>query len=586
MKFLTLISHAVVLFISFFANTVLAENHALLVGIANYHIKPLAGPKNDAVLLQKILHNKWSFKKRNIKLILNQAGTKKNILDNIKALYQRSKSGDNIFIYLSGHGTSAQDKAFKFPLPTSSGAFIPIDIENANNKSDLINNLIIGRNDLKPLLQQFDNNGRHVFVAIDACFSGNTVRGLYSKHKLDSRYLSINKILAANRSYSTKKKSLYSKKENSTINNSTAVYPYKNIYYLAASGEYEPAQDIKPEMLERYPTIDGKPHGAFTDTLLRILNHDLDADTNHDGIINYSELKKSLRYYMRIRGFDHTPQGLPSLTQDRGELATHAIFGQNQKRLFKPDKKSNLNQTTITKLTTTLPLNSSRSFFTKDSIFSIMIDKTLPAVLHAVKKIRLLRLVKHNAQLEIRKKSDTVLFISQAGDLILSLKNPNTTEILNHIQNQIWIKQLVDAPIKQDFNIDVDMFASGRGSTLVTGDTLGVAIKSSETAYILILNINAQGKVTVLYPYVASEFIQLQAYRLLVFKELSKVVAPFGREYLQVYAFKQASNDYRELMAKSFQRGSHDAHKLMHLIKNKAILKARGSLELVTSELN
>jgi len=44
------------------------------------------------------------------------------------------------------------------------------------------------------------------------------------------------------------------------------VYPYKNIYYLSASGEFEAAQDISPAFLSQYPTFDGKPHGAFTDT--------------------------------------------------------------------------------------------------------------------------------------------------------------------------------------------------------------------------------------------------------------------------------------------------------------------------------
>lgn len=573
-------------FIAVITNNALAENHALLVGIANYHIKPLAGPKNDVLLLQSILRDKWSFKKQNITLILDKAGTKKNILNNIKSLYQRSKPGDTVFIYLSGHGTSAKDSAFKSTLPTTSGAFIPIDIESVRNRDKLIDSLIIGRKDLKPLLQLFDNNGRHVFVAIDACFSGNTVRGLYSEHKLNSRYLAVDEILAGSRSYRSSNNSPQTKALKSDAKIKSEAYPYNNIYYLAASGEYEPAQDIKPDMLERYPTIDGKPHGAFTDTLLRILNDDFDADNNRDGVISYSELKKALRYFMRIRGFDHTPQGLPSLAEDRTGLAARAIFGQNQKRVFKNTKKQNINLPGIKQVNSSLPLNSARALFSKNTLLPIMVDKALPKVLALVKNIKQLKLVDHNGQLRIRKKGNTILFISHAGDLIMSLPNPSTKKIINAIQNQLWIRQLVDVPIKQDFNIDFDMFASGRSSTLVAGDTLGLAIKTSETAHLLIVNINAQGQVAVLYPYVESELRPLQAYKLLVFKELSKVVAPFGREYLQVYAFKESNNNYRELIAKSFTRDSAEAQKLLYLIKNETISKARSSLELVTSGLN
>ncbi|MFV1984991.1 MAG: caspase family protein [Thiohalomonadales bacterium] len=579
MKIVTLYSQILtsVIVVMFTINNVAAENYALLVGISKYHIKPLSGPVNDVTLMKSILYKKWSFKKDNIKLILNQAGTKKNILDNIQNLYNNSKSGDNIFIYLSGHGTSASDKSFQSPLPTTSGAFIPIDIENLENKSELIKHLIIGRNDLKPLLQKFDNNGRHVFVAIDACYSGNTVRGLYNKRKLDTRYLSVQEILP---------KYEDSDKLTNISTNDDNKYPYKNVYYLSASSEYEPAQDIKPDMLDRYPTIDGKPHGAFSDTLLRVLDNNFNADTNHDGLITYSELKNTLRYFMRIRGFDHTPQGLPSLAEDHGALAARGIFGLDKKNAItlkpannKPVKQNKPSINTVSKPT-------SYTNNKVSNVLRVVIDKSLKEVKQTAGAIKNVKIVSDNGQLEIRKENNYVLFISHAGDLIFKLYNPTAADIIDNIKHQIWIKQLVDKPFKQDFNIDFEMFASGRGSTVIEGDAIGVAIKSTQSAYILIININARGTVTVLYPYVNSELSKLNAYKLLVFKELSKVVPPFGREYLQVYAFNKASDNYKDLMSKSFDRRSPDAKKLMQLLNNKSLKKARVSLELVTSELN
>ena len=102
-------------------------------------------------------------------------------------------------------------------------------------------------------------------------------------------------------------------------------------------------------MLERFPTIDGKPHGAFSDTLLQVLNNDINADIDNNGIITYSELKKTVRNKMRLRGFDHTPQGLPSLAEDKGKLASRGIFGhQNAKPItIKKKTKPILNKLTL-----------------------------------------------------------------------------------------------------------------------------------------------------------------------------------------------------------------------------------------------
>jgi hypothetical protein len=583
-----------------------AENYALLVGISEYHVKPLSGPVNDATLMKKILIDKWSFKNENINLILNSAGTKKNILDGINALYKNSKPGDHIFIYLSGHGTSSGDSAFKLPLPTTSGAFVPIDIANAKTKSELINHLIIGRRDFKPLLKKLDDNGRNVFVAIDACYSGNTVRGLYRKRKLDTRYLEINELLPTRGLNDDSK----IKSKSAAINDlafldTNLEYPYKNVYYLSASSEYEAAQDIKISMLDLFPTIDGKPHGAFSDSLLRVLNKTISSDNNNDNVISYSELKQAVRKFMRIRGFSHTPQSLPSVVDDIGKLANQGIFGEvikfltykkspdkkttpktksNEKEPVNPTKISHINKKnpdkkTITKIFTVLKKPD-------DKILNVVINSNLESIRSKVQSIQGVKIVKTNGHLDIRKEGDTVLFISNAGDLILSLYKPSDDKIITKIRHQIWIKQLVNNPFKQDFNIELDMFANGRGSTVVEGDAIGVAIKSSQPAYILIVNINSHGTVNVLYPYTKSELTQLAAYQLLAFKEFSKVAPPFGREFLQVYAFKKITTDYKNLMAKRFEQNSSDARRFIRLIKNSSILKARSSLEVVTSERN
>jgi hypothetical protein len=628
-------------------NEALAERHALLVGIDDYHIKPLAGPVNDVAAIRKILIEKWGFDENNITTLLNKQGTKKNILAAIERLYEKTQSSDEVFIYLSGHGTSAGDKNLKTPLPTTSGAFIPIDIAGIKTMKELINRLVIGRSDLLPLLKKFDKGNRHVFVVIDACYSGNTVRGAYGKKRLTKRFMNVGDILPARAFGDDLDMSASSDwgAEEKNVGNS---YPYKNIYYLSASGEYEPAQDIPPSMVDSYPTIDGKSHGAFSDTLLRILNDDIEADVDGDGVVTYSELKKTVREKMRARGFNQTPQGLPSLAEDTGNLSSKSIFGdapsgppptqvaqavsetkvgteakieteakvategtntpvaevvkvatnakpsspevESKPQIeIQPEPKiaTNNGSTQIAGSEATQPQTSPQSSPLVDpEILQVEIDPYFKEVIEKVKNLEGVHIVNGHANLEVRREGDDALFISQAGDLILRLQTPTVETIVDKIRHQAWIHQLVEAPYKQDFNIDLDLYGSGRGSTAIENELIGFSVKSAHKAYILLIDIDPHGNVNVLYPYAPSEMAPIEANRLLPFKDLTRVTPPFGRDYLQAYAFTNINEDYEALRGKSFTLSSPYAENLQRLIKNSSITKARASLEVVTSAAN
>src|SRR5262249_49065275 len=60
-------------------------------------------------------------------------------------------------------------------------------------------------------------------------------------------------------------------------------YPYKNLIYISAADETQPAKDLASQ-----ESVYGKAHGALTDVLLLGLNGA--ADTNHDQTITYQEL--------------------------------------------------------------------------------------------------------------------------------------------------------------------------------------------------------------------------------------------------------------------------------------------------------
>jgi hypothetical protein len=244
-----------------------ARSLALLIGVANYGNAKwnLEGPVHDVNAMRDVLQRRWGFAPGDIRTLTDQQATRDGILAELKALQTRSAPGDDVFIYFSGHGTSALDGTLAVPVPHGSGAFVPFGIK-AENQTLSLDQLIVGRTDLLPLLQALDDGGRRVWVVSDSCYSGNQTR---SVHAEDSAPLPARAIpLLVNYSEAAR---LERDEARAAGRTAPPPYPYKNIGFLAASAEGEVAKDIRQADLRRYPTRSGKPQGAMTDALLRVL---------------------------------------------------------------------------------------------------------------------------------------------------------------------------------------------------------------------------------------------------------------------------------------------------------------------------
>lgn len=297
------------------------ENHALLIGVSDYsdeRIIDLEGPLNDVAALKLVLVEQWQYPSENITTLTNDEATEAGILMAIEQLKTRSKPEDSLFIYFSGHGTSARDNTLgaRLHLPNGSGAIVAYDFDpekfvgqNAINPRDRNDGLIVGRSDLRPLFNELDKD-RTVWVAFDACFAGNSARGVnsrYTPHK--KRFLSI----------ASSRITRGSGRANSEFENCSDCgnaletdYPYSNVVYFGASAEHELAVDISQAEIDAgfASTVDGKAHGAFTDALLRSLIANDGANTD----LSYRELFQRIRrqFQQHCESCGHTPVMLPS----------------------------------------------------------------------------------------------------------------------------------------------------------------------------------------------------------------------------------------------------------------------------------
>ncbi len=281
-----------------------AENHALLIGIGKSNQRTLEGPPFDVAALARMLSAHYDFPPENIHTLVNQEAVKSRILDEMQLLTHRTRPGDRVFIYYSGHGTSRRDELMALPLPHATGALVPADFNGAPGQTvdQLLAQLIIGTRDLRPTLERLDRD-RAVLMVFDTCFSGNTVRAIEAPGNTDSsRYLRL-----SSRSVFGAEHDIGNFEENLKPEDS---YPYQNVFYISAAADNEVAKDIRRGNLYIYPTIDGNPHGVLTDSLLRVLAGQRPVDTNNDGQWSQFELYAAVKSEVKRR-FKQTPQALP-----------------------------------------------------------------------------------------------------------------------------------------------------------------------------------------------------------------------------------------------------------------------------------
>ena len=262
------------------------RRHALLVGVGDYvhdSVNDLQGPPHDVRSLERVLRRDWGFDQ--VTPLVDHEATRAAILGALDNLIRDTRPGDHVFLYFSGHGTSSSAGRDRGEAPSplartldpGTGGLLPADVDPVSPDAGDV--LLVGRRDLRPRLARLDRD-RDVFVVFDACYSGNTVRQWAPGGRAPAiKYQSWPRTAAP------------------AFGSATRVaddrYPYDNLVYLSASAEHEAAWDTPQHLLEKYPTLDGRPHGALTDALLRALAGA--GDTDRNGELTLGELHRYVR---------------------------------------------------------------------------------------------------------------------------------------------------------------------------------------------------------------------------------------------------------------------------------------------------
>lgn len=541
---------------------------ALLVGVGQYAdtvIPALEGPVHDLAAVRSALQSHWQFKSEDIEVLQDAAATRQGILAGLARLESRSAPGDQVFLYFSGHGTSANDRATELPLPHSSGAFIPFDLRTDQPAQGMVAQLIVGQRDLQPLLRRLDAGGRQVFVVSDSCYSGQAVRALGARAdgaRLTPRFVPLQALAAGPGA---------ARPASRALRPEPPPYPYRQVFYIAAASDSEVAMDIGSRDLKALPTIDGRPHGALTDALLRALTGDLPVDANRDGLIEHAELYAAIGAFMARRGYSHTPQSLPSTAEDPARLAQAPLFGlRGLGRVGSPALAPGPAATApgpLPALAGSAPIPPGAAVAVAAVAAPVMApasasqasSQAAQAAAPPVAALRVRLSGEAAAAREALQAADGLVLDSEAaadfslaaatagwqlrgpaGDLVLQGTLP---QVQRRLEAAVWLRRLQGlAAARQAFTLSLQALPSTRGGSFVEGERFNLALRSPRLTSVLLLAVDPQGSISLLYPYNAREKAPHPADALVLTPPPGQgivVTPPFGTDELWAVAFEQ-----------------------------------------------
>ncbi len=539
----------VCLLLALFGNAARGEKHALLIGIGSYPepIVRLDGPPHDIDALRRRLVDDWDFERANVVTLIDGEATKAAILHRLDRLAAITRPQDFVFVYYSGHGTSAFDEDLRFEgaeLGKWTGALIPYDYTaGATPGPDpgaWTRRLIIGRRDLKPRLTRLDRD-RNVFVVFDTCFSGNSVRSISRR---PVRWVNPVAPVRSLRGISHLDDPF---DDDAIFGAATAreeQYPYRRLVYLSAARKYERAEDMPP-----WETIDQRPHGAMTNALLRGL--DGAADTDADDLLTYDELYRFVQDEVSDK-HQHMPQLLYPKT--RPELVQRPVF-EHQRRSFD-----------------TAPVTSYQHLRVK-------IDHGLRHLRPRIARLDRVSVAdegSHHVSIE-RQDDGLVTLYHSSGDRIAGgFDDRSPSLLLERIAGIAQVQALIDLRYpRQHFDLSLDL--SSGGGFLTPDQLFDITARSDRPAVLLLLNIDKTGTVSVLYPINGRELRATTGLR-----ETFAVVPPYGTEYLKLFAFRRAPEGLHRWIHRGVGALDPDFDQLLRLLREPGVDSAQARLKVVT----
>jgi len=170
-----------------------------------------------------------------------------------------------------------------------------------------------------------------------------------------------------------------------------------------------------------------------------------------------------------------------------------------------------------------------------------------------------------------------------SGDPIASYGPARWPEVLKRISRQAAVQGLIDLEFA-DQAFKATIAAPGNRGSLQEGEPFAIEFSVDRDSHVLLLDVDAEGYVSVLYPSDAAEARPVRQGRVPATGEL-KVSPPFGTDYVKLIAFEEKPEGFDQWTGQSgkpFSPTSPELGRLLRMIKDAKGGKAQARLKLVT----
>jgi hypothetical protein len=308
------------------------------------------------------------------------------------------------------------------------------------------------------------------------------------------------------------------------------------VVLLSGASDSETGADISTdEVLQRYPTLDGKYHGAFTDAFLRLLDGQL-----VPGTFNYSKGREALGGFLEHQGFAQHPQLLPAIAEDPQDVGSRPFLGMRVSGSSGAAAAVGVAAAAATASAATA----------RDPRVHVRLESVSAALRAKVAALSDVAIVDRNPDMTLHQQGDQATLAGPAGDPIVKAPaaDPN---LLKRIAAQAWLNRVLPAGT-DSLGLRAETDPGSRGNTFVQCESFVFEVRLEKPAYLMVMDLDSEGKLTVLYPTKSSEreAIAPGAPRAIPSADPKShilVTPPFGSDQVAVLAFQQMPAFFADL---------------------------------------
>ena len=222
-------------------------------------------------------------------------------------------------------------------------------------------------------------------------------------------------------------------------------------------------------------------------------------------------------------------------------------------------------------------------FRSGDSILHVRLDTVAAALRDRIAALSGVSIVDKGGDLTVRQSGDQVVLMGPAGDPVLKT-TPGDAGLLKRIAAQAWLNRALPANTdKMGLRADTD--PGSRGNTYVQCESFVFEVRLKRAAYVMLLDLDSQGNLTVLYPTGPLERRMVQSGVATAIpgsdpKDHILVTPPFGTDLVTVMAFEKQPAFFVDLTGA--QRFAADSARAESLSKGLAAAGGALSLQQIT----